>query len=322
MLDIIIPHYTEPWEVGRKFFDMLNLQRGVDFDKVHVILVNDGQEHALPNEYFANRPYKVEQISIPHAGVSAARNEGLRRAEHEWVMFCDFDDMFAHAYALRDIMTQLPAHGFDMLWCDLLVECTEDGHNVDVKYKTEMNAVVPHAKLYRRRFVLDNDMWFNTELTFNEDSEFNAILMTKIPKERIGHISTQMPTYIWCWREDSTTHVPGRNEEGAICHYKRNVNVCEAFRKNLPTNRYNAMVARTVWDAYYAMNADTLSDRMKQTLCEFCEWYKLHKAEYQKASKQDIETIRAISRFECRHTDFRAEIPIDKWLSTIERSAT
>ena len=52
MLDIIIPHYTESWEVGKKFFVMLDLQRGIDFNQIHVILVNDGLENSFPEEYY------------------------------------------------------------------------------------------------------------------------------------------------------------------------------------------------------------------------------------------------------------------------------
>ena len=42
LLDIIVPHYKEPWEVGRPLFEMLALQRGVSFSDFRVILVNDG----------------------------------------------------------------------------------------------------------------------------------------------------------------------------------------------------------------------------------------------------------------------------------------
>lgn len=76
MLDIIMTHYTEHWATGAKFFNMLDLQRDVDFAQIRVILVNDGKENKLPEEYFSGRPYRVEQISIDHAGVSAARNAG------------------------------------------------------------------------------------------------------------------------------------------------------------------------------------------------------------------------------------------------------
>ena len=102
-LDIIMPHYKEPWDTVKKFFAMLELQRGIDFHSFRVLIVNDGKENAFPLNQFSSFPYEVLQISITHAGVSAARNAGLLASEAEWVMFCDCDDMFAHPYALLDI---------------------------------------------------------------------------------------------------------------------------------------------------------------------------------------------------------------------------
>lgn len=104
MLDIIVTHYDEPWETGAKFFQMLDIQRKVDFQQIRVILVNDGEEHSLPSEYFEGRPYRVTQISIPHAGISAARNAGIEKATAEWICFCDFDDMFADVYSLWSVL--------------------------------------------------------------------------------------------------------------------------------------------------------------------------------------------------------------------------
>ena len=47
-LDIIVPHFQEPWAVGKKFFDMLALQRSVSFQDFRVILCQDGTDGVLP----------------------------------------------------------------------------------------------------------------------------------------------------------------------------------------------------------------------------------------------------------------------------------
>ena len=67
-LDIIVPHYREPWETGKKFFDMLGLQRGIRFDDIRVLLVQDGPEGALPGDIFDDYPYRVLTVMIPHGG--------------------------------------------------------------------------------------------------------------------------------------------------------------------------------------------------------------------------------------------------------------
>ena len=128
MLDIIMPHYDELWEEGEKFFAMLDLQRGADFSQIRVIFVEDGEENTIADEHFENRSYAVEHITIPHGGVSAARNAGLKASQAEWVMFCDFDDMFSNVYALRDILNVLPAPDYDVLWTEF---CSEDKKNMN-----------------------------------------------------------------------------------------------------------------------------------------------------------------------------------------------
>ena len=84
MLDIIMPHYDEPWSTGKPFFDMLGAQRMVDFRKIRVILVHDGTS-VFDRKIFAEYPFEVDQYRIEHRGVAAARNFGLRKAEAEWV---------------------------------------------------------------------------------------------------------------------------------------------------------------------------------------------------------------------------------------------
>lgn len=319
MLDIIVPHYNEPWSVGRKFFDMLALQRDVDFSAMRLILVNDGPEHALPDEYFTDRPYDVEQVSILHAGVSAARNAGLHLATGEWVMFCDFDDMFAHVYALRDIMMQLPAPDYDVLWGDMLVEDGREPGNTQIYRRGEIDSVFTHAKLYRRQFLIDHGCRFNTNLAFNEDSEFNAILFAIVDHRRVGHIKTQMPLYIWCWRPDSTTNRGDRREEALLCHYIRNKNVCDVYERELPRNRYCAMVARTVWDAYYMLNTTERSAMMDDMERDFAFWYKAHEKAFREVDIHDVPKIKEIACYEYKRRNHREDVTIVEWLNGLKR---
>lgn len=318
MLDIIIPHYTEDWQVGKKMFSMLDLQRGVDFALIRVIVVNDGEENALDQSCYEGHPYRVDQISIPHAGVSAARNAGLRASQAPWVMFCDFDDMFAHVYALRDILNALKeADGYDMLWSDLYIE-NGKSEKWELIKKTKEDAVFTHGKLFRRQCLLDNDLWFNTELAFNEDSEFNAIFHTKVDFRRTGKLITDAPPYVWCWRKDSTTNRNGANVAAAWGHYKRNVSVCKAFAERMPLERYCAMVTRMVYDTYYTLNGKNLQPELEPMKRDFRLWYAQHKQYFGMVSKEAIGIIDAVSRSECIRQDHDQSKPINLWLAELE----
>ena len=319
MLDIIVPHYKESWDVVHNLFDMLNLQRDVDFNKISVYLVNDGIENEFPAEYFENRPYHVEQISIPHAGVSTARNTGLKAATREWVMFCDCDDMFSNVYSLREYLNVLPAPEYDILWAEFYSEDSTQEKTLITPCK-RLHEVFPHGKVYRRKYLLDNDIWFNTELAFNEDSEFNAIALNLTPYKRIGKIVTHEPPYIWMCREGSTTHSRPDRHEVALCdHYKRNISVCKVFKEKVP-NHYNNMVARTVLDTFYTLNIPVLTEKLQAVKTDFAHWFQDHKKAYYAADKQLLPEMRRMARMEYKSEDFRDDITLDQWLVDVERS--
>ena len=289
MLDIIMPHYDEPWEEGEKFFTMLDLQRDADFSQVRVILVQDGPENTIDNSHFSGRPYGVRQIVIPHGGVSAARNAGLNAATGDFVMFCDFDDI---------------------------------GRNL----------VFIHGKVYRREFLLEHDLWFDTALKFNEDSCFNAIANTIVDYRRTGQIKTLCPPYIWCYREGSATTSPENQGQALLGLYERNKRVCEAFRKRMPYDRYCAMVARTIWDTYYSCNVDKLSPEQQQIISDFKLWYAARRGCWLLVDDETMAQVRRISQSEHDRGDqeaearwniehqsrFQPEISIEDWLASLE----
>ena len=117
LLDIIVTHYNEPWEVGKPFFDMIEYQRCVKPDDFTVTLVQDGPETALPwEELLKGYSYKVKVITIPQSGPAIARNTAMKYTGSEWVMFCDFDDMFLDLCSLSQILSQFPIAEYDIIF--------------------------------------------------------------------------------------------------------------------------------------------------------------------------------------------------------------
>ena len=270
-LDIIVTHYKEDWQVGEKLFMILNLQRGLGQHVFRVTIVNDGEDCHLPDTPLLGLRYPVRQIDIPHGGVSAARNAGLDAAEADWIMFCDFDDTFASIYALRDIFNVLPAEKYNMLHCSLVAEDFTNGRSILYHPPAKQDYVYCHGKLYRRRFLLDNDLRFDTELNFNEDSEFNAVLVTKCHYSTIGYVKSEFPVYAWICRDGSVTH-SGREDEAAFGQFRRNLKVTAA---NEPRGAefYNGMITRTVYDTWYMVQGNRISDEMKARIMErFVPW--------------------------------------------------
>ena len=159
-LDIIVTHYKEPWIVGKGLFDSIAMQRMVNFDDIRVILVNDGEENAFaelnPYEY----PFIIQQMSIPHGGVSKARNAGLDASDADWVMFCDFDDGFSNIYGLYLIFCAMNEDKYDTLW-SCFTEETKDENGKMVLVNHDRDWVFIHGKAHRRQYLVDKGIRFH-----------------------------------------------------------------------------------------------------------------------------------------------------------------
>ena len=319
VLDIIVTHYTEPENVYRKFFDMLDLQRGIDFNDIRVIVVNDGEECRIPDEFFDGRPYRVDQYTIEHAGVSAARNYGIKMSRAEWISFSDCDDMYSTVYSMKLVLDILKDKGqsgkLDMLWTRL---CAEDrGEDGELKLIMRgLNLVFIHGKYYRRDFVLRSGVTFPEDQEFNEDSCFNAVLNTVWDHKRTAEIKTDIPIYSWCFRPGSLTGTPENMDKAVYGSYQRNKKVCEATKERLPYDRYCAMVARTVFDAYYVLNVDELTPLRAEMLEDFKRWFAERKEDFWNCDRKYMREIKAVS-----HAEYSAGLSEQsiRWLGTIQR---
>ena len=177
-LDIIVPHYREPWSICKHLFRTIETQGGVCFDNIRVILVNDGDdilcgsiERAMYR--LAEFPFTVDYIVKEHEGVSAARNEGLDASDADYVMFCDCDDGFLNTYALHLIFSAMQ-EGFDLCMTNFIEETFDkDGNAKIVNHNEDLTFM--HGKVYRRQFLTDNDIRFDERMTLHEDSYFNML---------------------------------------------------------------------------------------------------------------------------------------------------
>lgn len=250
-LDIIVTHYKEPWEVGKKLFDSIAMQECIDFNDVSVILVNDGEGHELPNECFAGLPITVYQISIEKGGVSRARNAGLDASEADWVMFCDFDDCFSSIFALYMIFCAMHEDRFDTLW-SCFTEETKDPNGNIVLVAHEHDYVFVHGKAHRRQYLVDNNIRFHPKLTIHEDVFFNMLAQMVAKPERIGAIKT--PIYCWRWNDNSVVR-KDKADDFVLRTYdhliRQRIALTEEFLARGMNEQAMTSIIKTVIDTYY-----------------------------------------------------------------------
>lgn len=296
VIDFIVTHHDEPWSVGKPFFDMLAMQRNIDFADIRVILVQDGENNACTwgpvlNDY----PFQVKIITINHSGPAAARNAGLRHAGAEWVMFCDFDDMFADVAALRGILQVLPTDDADVIWMRTYREERVRATNRDIN-GTFINCLDEHfqstdGKLYRRQSLVENNILFRNDLAYEYESAFNHIVLTTIPSHRVMKLTVDFIPYMKTLRDDSYTMDPGTVSGRVASIYQRDVYLTRLYATRGAKEAYTDMVAETIFDMYYILNSKPTVKNADELELSFAYFYEEFKSVYESASPTNLEVI-------------------------------
>ena len=250
-LDILIPQYKETEAVIKPLLDSIAIQQNVNFENIGVIITNDGSDIRLSLEFIRKYPFKIEYYLNEHQGVSATRNACLNRSTADYVMFCDADDMFYSVCALYVIFREMSnGDGFDTL-VSLFIEETKDQDGKPTYINRETDSTFVHGKVYRRKYLIDNDIRWNDKLTIHEDSYFN-ILCQNLSKN-VKYCPT--PLYLWKWRDDSVCR---HDPKYMLQTYKNLLDSNEAligeFLKRGITDKATFYTAFMIFDAYYTMN--------------------------------------------------------------------
>ena len=220
-LDIIVPHYREPWKVCQPLFDSIALQRGIKFEDIAVIVVNDGKDGALEDYLFVGYPFRVENIVKEHSGLSATRNRGLDESDADYVMFCDSDDQFINSLALKMIWMEMEKSR--NLINPVFLEEAWDANKGEMVYIThKSDATFMHGKCYKRLLLVSHNICFPDGLDLHEDGYFNSLAIC-CGQDAIVEINT--PLYLWKWNAESTVR---RENYFTVRTYDK---LCEVWRR-------------------------------------------------------------------------------------------
>lgn len=210
-LSIVVPRFRE---TERDIFPLLSSiagQVGVDFSDVEVIIANDGDGAGPLDENFLGLfGLDISQIDLPdNGGPGVARQVGLDAACGNYVMFCDADDALHNVGVLGALIQEAEKSAPDMITSSWLEEVKDAA---GYKYIThEIENTWMHGKLFRRQFLVRNDIRFHKTLRIHEDSYFLAIAAAVAER----NIHLHMITYVWKYHPDSITR---RN--GAVYTYE------------------------------------------------------------------------------------------------------
>jgi glycosyltransferase involved in cell wall biosynthesis len=116
IVSIVMPAYSAAPYIGETL-DSVFAQTFTDYE---VIVVNDGSPDTVELER-ALEPYisRIRYLKQKNLGAGAARNEGLRAAQGEFVAFLDADDLWLPNY-LEEQLKFIRANNFDLVCADAM----------------------------------------------------------------------------------------------------------------------------------------------------------------------------------------------------------
>lgn len=325
-LDILIPQYKETDEIIKPLLNSIALQQCVDFNNIGVIITNDGTDVKLSKELLNSYPFKVQYLNNEHKGVSATRQYCLEHSKADYVMFCDADDLFCNVCGLYVVFNEINNSNCDGI-ISVFMEETRDKDNKPVFINRGdannggIDGTFVHGKIYRRQYLVDNNIRWNEKLTIHEDSYFNCLCQK---------LSTNMkycpiPFYLWKWRGDS------------VCRHDKKY-ILKTYNNMLDSNTelVNELISRNkendasfyaismIYDAYFTMNKDEWLNQENQeyrakTEKRFSKYYQDFK---HLLNKVDIQTksqiIMGIKNRFFQEGLLMESITFDSWIAHIE----
>lgn len=178
-VSVIIPVYNTGEKLRRCLESVLN-QNYHDFE---CIVVDDGSTDisATIIDEYVQKDVRIKAVHKKNGGVSSARNEGLKSASGQWIVFVDSDDSLLpdHILSMMDATSEdvdLVMTGFRFLHPDKI---TEHGYSEERYIGVDsirhfllesefLKFQVPWDRTYRNK----NGLIFDEELSLGEDRLF------------------------------------------------------------------------------------------------------------------------------------------------------
>lgn len=189
MISVIVPMYNASKCISKCLSSLIGQ---TIFNELEVILVNDGSTDStkeVVQKQICN--YKnIKIIDIENAGVSNARNIGIKNSTGEYISFVDSDDYLDKDF--YEVLLKEITHGFDIVCCGFYAEYDNGKIITSVSKSKEKltsdramycfllgQSLNPHVtnKLFRKELLTDT--WFDTNYKIAEDKYFIFQLLKK-----------------------------------------------------------------------------------------------------------------------------------------------
>lgn len=171
---MIIPTYNRRDLLPRALDSVLAQTMPVD----EIIVIDDGSTDGTEDMLRARYGDRIRYVWQPNAGVSAARNHGLRLAQGRYLALLDSDDLWLPTKTERQVSFLDAQPDFGMVVCDV--------ERIDGEYR--------HIDVLRRRDIVREDGWVLRWILHNPALVPASVLMRREVFDQLGGFDEQLRT--------------------------------------------------------------------------------------------------------------------------------
>ena len=224
LVSVIIPMYN----TGVSCLELIKTLQESTYKNIEIICIDDG---SVDNSFDIIKSYAKNKKNIilkkqKNAGASAARNEGIKIASGDWISFIDSDDLVDKTFIeklmsayndktiLVNVALQYNRISSNASYADFMKTLRPKKTDEDLKeyflysmlFDGRLYGVI--TKLFRHDIINENNIYFDTTLTFAEDTKFvldytNAAI--KYYPETATIKSIYEPLYIYNFGTETST---------------------------------------------------------------------------------------------------------------------
>jgi len=222
---IIVPIYNMEKYLEDTILSVIN--QTINFkENIQIILVNDGStdnSELICKKYANKYPNNIKYIKQENAGVSAARNKGLKYAQGKYINFLDADDMwqkgvFSKVLKMFEANTNIPMIGVRQKFFEakngfmaLDYKFHDGSRIVDITKEFDKVQLSVTSAFFDIKYI--KDILFDTRIKYSEDAKFIYEMLIKNRKKEYGLIASPYHLYRKRSSQDSAVQTKDSNSE-------------------------------------------------------------------------------------------------------------
>ncbi len=209
LVSVIVPIYNKEIYLNRCLDTICNQS----YSNIEIILINDGSSDNSLNicEEYSKADSRIRIINQENAGVSVARNIGMKESRGDYITFIDADDYVELNY-IEELMKVIRKYNVDFVQCGTIIDenrllyCQDqevifpNNEQIVIDFLNRCVSCTVWGKLYKRELL--DGLSFDSKSIKNEDSIFSFDIVKKSDTfARIG-----LPLYHYSYKKhDSLT---------------------------------------------------------------------------------------------------------------------